>query len=107
MLHIKERGLSIVWILVIVAIVIGGGFIFFSSQQPEEQELVVVEKSQENIIEILQKIAEDGKQENKELRKQIGELQKSSNVNHGQAMRVAWTFGIGALILAFGLTALT
>ena len=36
MQHIKERGLSIVWILVIVAVVIVGGFIFFFSQQPEE-----------------------------------------------------------------------
>ena len=65
------------------------------------------EESQKTTIDILQKISEERKQENVELRKQIGKLQKSSDANHGQAIRVAWTFGIGAIILAFVLAALT
>jgi hypothetical protein len=65
------------------------------------------EESQKTTIDILQRISEERKQENIELRKQIGKLQESSDSNHGQAIRVAWTFGIGALILAFVLAALT
>ena len=44
----KERGLSTIWILVIVGVVIVGGFIFFSSQQPKEEQQVVAEKPQED-----------------------------------------------------------
>jgi bacterioferritin (cytochrome b1) len=76
------------------------------NEKLEESEKTA-EKSQEKIIEILQKIAEDGKQENKELKKQMRELQKSGNANHGEAIRVAWTFGIGGLLIIFVLAGLT